>query len=388
MPYCLAVYSAVFVAIIYPCSFLCRLGASCLVNWGSHDGLIFGDHYGCHKAGTLHHLRGVSEQKSELVYGNFANNVLLSPYCIFADHEKRRVVVAIRGTLSVEDAITDTMAETVEMTAMGQKWGFDGRDRFAHEGFLKSADYIRSELDKNGVLERLFAPKNVSTSSMGGGGNHDDEITKYELTITGHSLGAGLATLVSYLLRPKYPALTCVAFAPPAVVLDQATSVECKSWMTSVVLGDDCISRLNFFSLGHMRERVLDALVRSKVNKMKIFTTSFKNFDENDFLYAPGEEPESSMKKSIEAFKDKIHQHHKSDVTPQCTIGGRIIHFAEAGTKPQCLKCRKAPPRFRPFEVSWESMLEITISKKALVHHFPDKYVEELNYARETFGID
>ena len=35
----------------------------------------------------------------------------------------------------------------------------------------------------------------------------------YGLTIVGHSLGAGVASILAFLLRPKYPALTCFAYS-------------------------------------------------------------------------------------------------------------------------------------------------------------------------------
>ena len=36
-----------------------------------------------------------------------------------------------------------------------------------------------------------------------------------KLVVTGHSLGAGAAALLTILLKPKYPDVTCFAFAPP-----------------------------------------------------------------------------------------------------------------------------------------------------------------------------
>ena len=37
----------------------------------------------------------------------------------------------------------------------------------------------------------------------------------YRLVITGHSLGAGVASLLAVLLKPQYPHLICYAFSPP-----------------------------------------------------------------------------------------------------------------------------------------------------------------------------
>ena len=41
----------------------------------------------------------------------------------------------------------------------------------------------------------------------------------YQLVVTGHSLGAGAATLLSILLKPTYPELRCFAFSPPGGLL-------------------------------------------------------------------------------------------------------------------------------------------------------------------------
>lgn len=38
----------------------------------------------------------------------------------------------------------------------------------------------------------------------------------YHLVITGHSLGAGTATIVALLLRDRYPNMKCYAYSPAA----------------------------------------------------------------------------------------------------------------------------------------------------------------------------
>ena len=48
-----------------------------------------------------------------------------------------------------------------------------------------------------------------------------DENPDYQLVITGHSLGAGVASVLAVLLKPrsKYRNLVCYAFSPPGCVL-------------------------------------------------------------------------------------------------------------------------------------------------------------------------
>lgn len=386
MPYCLSVYSAFYLALMNPCTFSCRILGTGIRQSGKLKGnnvIIQGDRYGWHQAAAMHHLRDVNELKTELVYGNFKNDVLASPYCVFVDHEKRRVVVAFRGTMSIEDAVTDGIANTVEMKEVGKKWGFDGHDRFAHEGFLKSADFIRTELEDNKVLDKVFADDRVNS---GASGDRHDENDTYDLSVVGHSLGAALASLVAIMLRPKYPLVKCVAFAPPALIFDHATAEECKDFIVSVVLGDDCVPRLNFFSLCHMRERVMDALIRAKIPKSTIFRMKYQNFDEEEMFFTPEDAPYSEFKKAIDIFKREVHKHHADDDTPQCTAPGRIIQLVQTGSEIRGCTCKERQ-EFTAFETTWESLLEIPVSRYSLDHHWPERYCDHLNDIRESWGI-
>ena len=67
-----------------------------------------------------------------------------------------------------------------------------------------TATQILDNLDKTKVLDKLI-----------------DQFSDYQLVITGHSLGAGVASVVALLLKPKpkYSHLVCYAFSPPGCVL-------------------------------------------------------------------------------------------------------------------------------------------------------------------------
>jgi hypothetical protein len=138
--------------------------------------------------------------------------------------------------------------------------------------------------------------------------------------VVGHSLGAGAATLLALLLHPKYPQLTCYGYGVPGSVLDYDTACSMSSYTTSIVLGSDMICRLSFFSLSKLRDEVLDCICRSKVNKSKIIQSMFMKFESSElmsqtrhghrieeFLYSPGEEPESEFRTSVNNFKVLNH---------------------------------------------------------------------------------
>ena len=55
-------------------------------------------------------------QNSELLYVSYKNDTTHKPYGIFLDHDKEWLVIAVRGTLSLEDCFTDVICEPVEVS--------------------------------------------------------------------------------------------------------------------------------------------------------------------------------------------------------------------------------------------------------------------------------
>lgn len=76
-----------------------------------------------------------------------------------------------------------------------------------------------------------------------------------------------------------------------------------SNFVTSVVMGNDLVSRLNYHSVSKLRNDVLDAISRARVNKMFIMQAIFKEFHPNDLMFPSGKEPESQFKKEISKFK-------------------------------------------------------------------------------------
>lgn len=68
----------------------------------------------------------------------------------------------------------------------------------AHKGITIGAKYVYRRLKESGIVEKAQAL-----------------YPEYGLVLTGHSLGAGVATILAIVMRPKYPDLKVYAFAPP-----------------------------------------------------------------------------------------------------------------------------------------------------------------------------
>ncbi len=90
----------------------------------------------------------------------------------------------------------------------------------AHGGMLRAARNVYAELRDRHVLDKAFS-------------YFDD----YGLVVTGHSLGAGTAVVLAFLLRRKFPDLKCYAYCPPGCVLNEAAAKVSHDFVLSLVFG-------------------------------------------------------------------------------------------------------------------------------------------------------
>jgi sn1-specific diacylglycerol lipase len=82
-----------------------------------------------HKSALLLHA-GLED--SDLVYAQLKSSFTETPYCILLDHRWKTVVVAIRGTLSLEDCVTDVLLDPEPLDDLGREFGFDAEGEFCH----------------------------------------------------------------------------------------------------------------------------------------------------------------------------------------------------------------------------------------------------------------
>ena len=93
---------------------------------------------------------------------------------------------------------------------------------FTSQGIYHAAMYIKDEIDEK--LREL----------------HD---RGYELIITGHSLGAGVAAILAVLYRKDFPTLHCYAFSPPGSLFTLPLVEYSKSFITTIIYGNDIVPR-------------------------------------------------------------------------------------------------------------------------------------------------
>ena len=165
----------------------------------------------------LRHLR------PQLLYSSFENDVCQTPFAVHHDEEKNRIVISVRGTFSLEDAVTDGKFQTIDLEELGKEFGFvAGKNRYGHGGFVEAAARICREIESKGVLSSFSG-----TRGLGQPGG-------MQLVVVGHSLGAAVASLVALFFSSKYPSNICFAYGLPSAVCDEATALELGSRVTAV----------------------------------------------------------------------------------------------------------------------------------------------------------
>jgi len=261
-------------------------------------------------------------EDEEIIYANYSDNISKIPYMILLDHDWKSIVVTIRGTMSLESAVTDIEIAPEELTKLGEEYGFNGHGLYCHTGMLATTDWLYRDIKKHGRLEKTIA-----------------EYEGYKLRIIGHSLGAGVASILSFLLRPKYPQLRCIAFSPPGCVMSENLANETKDFTTTYVVNDDIIIRINYENFEELRNGVLEMICRIKIPKDQV-TKMIKKYDDSsveglsktidEILYKKEEIKDSQFKRQVDdflSFQSKLKEQHKEHYIKLCPPGSIIQLF-------------------------------------------------------------
>ncbi|KOB77938.1 putative neural stem cell-derived dendrite regulator [Operophtera brumata] len=129
-------------------------------------------------------------------------------------------------------------------------------DTAAHKGMSMGAAKMLKRLLP--VLDRTF-----------------QQFPHYDLILTGHSLGAGVAVLVGLKLRPRYPHLKVYAFSTPAGLISREAARFTESFVMTVGVGDDLVMRLSVHSIENLRTKIIQTIHATKLPKYRIMLNGF-----------------------------------------------------------------------------------------------------------------
>ena len=309
-----------------------------------HQGRLIGDSW-CqiHKSALM--LQAGLTDDSDLIYVQLKSSFSDIPYCIILDHAWKTVVLAIRGTFSLEDCVTDVLVEPESLEALGDEFGFNGRDQYCHGGVAMCARIVHRDLQRHGILEKLL---------LGDGAKYRD----YTLRVLGHSLGAGTATLISYMLRSKFPNLRCLNYSPPGATMTWDLANGCHDWCSTFVLDSDLVPRLSIHAMEHLRDEVLELIGRVKVNKAEVmrsfvqrgFLNSCRdgNLEEDggileeilERILSPDVQNDSPYQRQLQRFRMAQEERRSHRGLVRSTMlypPGRVVHFMKTGEERSCM---------------------------------------------------
>lgn len=221
---------------------------------------------------------------------------------IAVHHGKKQILIAIKGTSTISDALTDLVARAVphmnQLSVSSPSWPSSSSSTAstastASTSSSASHPFPVSSHNESGNESVTFPSENRRGNAVPTMRCHegmymaakmmlDDTLhllehfflpQHYKIVITGHSHGAGVACLLGMLLKEKLTqkhyiimadSLRVYAYATP-VCCSYEASLRCQDYITSVVNNNDCIPRLSMSSLRRVYELFL--LVRSKLNE-------------------------------------------------------------------------------------------------------------------------
>ena len=395
LKFAMAPYSWPLYAYMNPCigcwNLLCLLQC-CPCHRRPHPNVIKDNSCFCYLAG-LRKISGLNEM--DIMHVSFENDLFRTPFLVCLDHEMQTVVIAIRGTLSMQDIITDLIASTEPIE-------FPEHPTFlVHKGMLKTAIWIQQKLEELNILNKSFR-----------------KVSNYSLVVTGHSLGSGVACVLSMLLRDTYPDLHCFCFSPTGSLVNNAAAEYTKTFVTSVTLGQDMVARFNVSTSHLLKKDIIRVLETCKKPKCQILVEGMletickcvgrpmviednqtESDDEERAMVREPTNPDDSveftplLRKNLSTLR--LPESNSFTATATAVEGegdeeeetdhpliplfppGRVIHLVDASeTLVSFCGTRKLQAQWAPYE----SFKRIKVSPDMLRDHLPDVLLSAMQY--------
>nr|XP_027188984.1 sn1-specific diacylglycerol lipase beta isoform X2 [Cicer arietinum] len=262
---------------MFPCSWLYRQGI--LSPWTrNRRPVLDGDNWWRGHAAAF--LKYANLPPEALRHGRVNQVKCEAAYFIVVLHHLQTVVIAIRGTETPEDLITDGLCKECTLSATDLSG-------------LINCNHIHSDIHKNvtssfphyghsGIVE---AARELFMQIEGNPGEHDSEsyglLSKllgfgcecfgYNVRIVGHSLGGAIAALLGLQLYNRYPNLHVYSYGPLPCV-DFVVANACSAFITSIIYGNEFSSRLSIGSIMRLRAAAITSLSQDpKADSAMIF---------------------------------------------------------------------------------------------------------------------
>lgn len=252
--------------ILFPCAWVYRQGV--LTPWARRRRpALDGDNWWRGHAAAF--LRFANIAPTALVRGRVRQSKREAAYFVVVLHEKKTVLIGVRGTETPEDLITDGLCRECAFT----KEDLDGlvnneqlpvttRERvistfphYGHGGIVEAARELFMQLN-DCTGENTSSRKLGFLSTLVQEGS---ECHGYKIRLVGHSLGGAVATVLGMMLFGRYPDVHVYAYGPLPCV-DSVIAEACSHFVTTIIHNDEFSSRLSINSILRLRSAAINAL--------------------------------------------------------------------------------------------------------------------------------
>lgn len=286
----------------------------------------------------------------DVVYLNEESKLFHPVHAICIDRSQMTVVLAIRGTLSVIDCITDLKAEYLPFTLTDPYSRQERAVGSVHEGIFKGAQNVYNST-KDRILDLMT------------------DYPSFDLIITGHSLGAGTAGLIGLLWStdPDFASrnFRVYCYGAPCVVSPELNPMLRQNVMT-VSLGTDIITRSCFGSMKDL-VKVLLFLSEREGSRSGLTTQSIIN---KTLTMQPIDKQE--LVRLYEGAKQEFD-------SPKHYPPGRIYQIYDKKRNPDYRLLPESSSQFIGEFAEQSFYEEVVFSRTTLTDHMPDMYEKALN---------
>lgn len=305
--------------------------------------------------------------QKDIVVASWRGQLFIPGYFVAIDHKTKSIVIAIRGSFELKDAIIDLTADQIDLLD-------DDLNLMSHNNnnidfmFQNSTEelYSVNKVHK-GMLDATTNIKNlIEIHFQQARSTYPD----YKIILTGHSLGAAVAALLTILWLREHDEINIHAYCygcPPIMSLNLTRKYQ--KYITTFVNGNDCIPRLSYGSVDDIKTKILEILSQSRNFLGRIFQTLQMG---NPFGLS-----DRSIKKLETIFKSpampKITPIENPNYLQRLWVPGTIIHIHQNDDEKLLIELSNP-----------ELLSNVVLTGRMFLDHFPDQYELALGQALEV----